>query len=616
MKKNFGMNENRISSDPMTVELLEAYRTLREYESILNIMPDIIYKIDPEGHFVYLSNSVTMLGFEPQELLGKHFSVLVHPDDVFNISRKYVIPKYLGKNTGNEKAPKLFDEIRTGHRITKNLPIRLIPKFSLSDKNAYAIPVIEGEVIASGIYGKLAHDQKKEFEGTSGRIALKSEGMDVGEIGSSEKARSKEIKFEAIPRPKGFEGTVGVIRDITGQKQLENQKHALEQQLFHSNKMQTIGELAGGIAHDFNNLLSIMLGQTEMILKNFASPDRSLTKSVATIQKTIIQAADLNSKLLTFARKVKIEDLPVNLNEIIDDTVYLLFHSFDKRITLRKELTNSQSIVLGDAGLLKNAFINIALNARDAMIDGGDLIFRTDIITGEALSSRFPNRNVPAGDYIYVSIEDTGSGMDQDILDRIFEPFFSTKSVGKGTGLGLACVDGIVEMHNGLIEVQSAKGIGSIFTLFFPLAEGTIPIPIPEGSPVPSPPKDRGHILIVDDEKIVLETQTLLLIELGYRVASFSNALAAINYFTQHHENVDLVILDLNMPNLNGKQCFESLKKIREDVRVIVSTGCNIENEAEELFNTGISGLIQKPFPIKKLDETITAILKKPVSSG
>ncbi len=609
------MSEKPVSDDSMAQELSEAYKTLKEYESILNIMPDIIYKIDPEGRFVYLSRSVNRLGFQPEDLLGKHFSVLVHPDDVPSISRKVVLPKYLGKITGDGKAPKLFDEVRTGRRITKNLAIRLIPKFSHQDKKSgAAFPTIEGEVIASGIYGQLAHDRNKEFEGTSGRIALKTEARDVGEIYIGEKDQAEEFNQKNSLHPKGFEGTVGVIRDITEQKQLENKKQQLEQQLFHSNKMQTIGELAGGIAHDFNNLLTIMLGQTEIILKNSASIDQSLAKPIVTIQKTIIQAAEINSKLLTFARKVKIADLPVNLHETIDDTIYLLFHSFDKRINLRKELSNNQSIVLGDAGLLKNAFINIALNARDAMTDGGDLIFRTGTVDSETLSIRFPDRNVPGGDYISVSIEDTGFGMDQEVLDRIFEPFFTTKSLGKGTGLGLACVDGIVEMHNGLIEVKSTKGIGSIFSLYFPLVENMIALPTPEGLEVQTPPQTRGHIIIVDDEKIVLETQTLLLLELGYRVTSFSDALEAIEYFTRHHEDVDLIILDLNMPNLNGKQCYYLLKKIREDVRVIVSTGCNVENEADELFSAGILGLIQKPFPIKKLDETIKKVLEKPAS--
>jgi two-component system cell cycle sensor histidine kinase/response regulator CckA len=604
------MDQKSISDDTQSQELSKAYKTLREYESILSILPDIIYKIDPEGNFVYLSNTIAMLGFQPEELLGKHFSVLVHPEDVPKVSRKQVLPNFLGKATGDQKAPKLFDEARTGRRITKNLAVRLIPKFVRQDKVSDGLSTIEGEVTASGIYNRLVQDRSKEFEGTSGRIILKTEADSVrktyiGEI-STYPISAKNI----TNKDKRFEGTIGVIRDVTEHKLLEEKKRQLEHQLFHSKKMQTIGELAGGIAHDFNNLLSIMLGQTEMILKHYASLEQSLVNSVITIQKTIIQAADLNSKLLTFARKVKISDLPINLHEIIAEIFQLLTHSFDKSYILRKDLSASQSTIIGDANLLKNALINIALNARDAMPAGGDLIFKTSILEGEKLKTRFPDRMITPEEYIAITIQDSGLGMDLEVLDRLFEPFFTTKGPGKGTGLGLACVEGIVEMHQGLIEVESARGVGSTFTIYIPLAKDRIAAQTSDELDGAPTQEALGHIMIVDDEPIVLETQTLLLRELGYRVTSFSDSSTAIAYYTQHHDDVDLVILDLNMPNLNGKQCFLELKKVRPEVRTIISTGCNVDSEAQELFKSGIKGLIQKPFPIKKLLQTIIKVLE------
>jgi PAS domain S-box-containing protein len=609
------MDQPPLFSDTQAQELAKAYKALREYESILNILPDIIYKIDPEGHFVFISNSVNSLGFQPQELLGRHFSVLVHPEDVLKVSRKYVLPKYQGRATGDEKAPKLFDEVRTGRRITRNLAVRLVPKFSPKNLDPTTLPTIEGEVIASGIYGKLADERNREFEGTSGRIALKTDIGGGGELQSSPAAAEETKIKDRRDQAKGFEGTVGVIRDVSEKKLLRDRNHQLEQQLFHSNKMQTIGELAGGIAHDFNNLLSIMLGQTEILLKRVVGSDEDLTKSIATIQKTILQAADLNSKLLTFARKVKFVDLPVNLHEIIMDTMHLLFHSFDKNIRLSEEFTDTPLTILGDAGLLKNAFINIALNARDAMPEGGQLIFRTNRVGHETLQVHFPEKTVPPDDYVALTIRDTGFGMESEVLDRIFEPFYTTKSLGKGTGLGLACVDGIVEMHKGFIRVESGRGIGSAFTLYFPLAEKELSSQSSKG-PLGQPPLPvDGRIMIVDDEKIVLETQSLLLAELGYEVTPFSDSMTAIEHYRRNHTNIDLVILDLNMPNLNGKQCFLELQKISPQVKVIVSTGCNVENEAEELFKIGIAGLIQKPFPVKKLRQTITDVLGNPQAS-
>jgi PAS domain S-box-containing protein len=595
---------------------------LREYESILNILPDIIYKIDPEGHFVFISHSVTTLGFQPEELLGRHFSVLVHPEDVLKVSRKYVLPKYQGKTTGEDKAPKLFDEVRTGRRITRNLAVRLVPKLSSKYPDQEAITTIEGEVIASGIYGKLADEHNKEFEGTSGRISLKP-------------SVDQEVKSQPSPTPavvasprdyghskNNFQGTVGVIRDVSERnrdvsekKLLRDKNHQLELQLFHSNKMQTLGELAGGIAHDFNNLLSIMLGQAELLMKRVEGADEASTQSVVTIQKTIIQAADLNSRLLSFARKVKVADMPIDLHEIIRETMHLLFHSFDKSIRFSKEFDDDSLMIMGDGGLLKNALINIALNARDAMPDGGQLIFKSGRVSHTVLQPYFPEKNVPSGEYAAVIIQDTGSGMEPEVLDRIFEPFFTTKSLGRGNGLGLTCVDGIVDLHKGFIRAESGQNIGSSFTLYFPISEQEAIQQVHESLEAQPSPLIKKRVMIVDDEEIVLETQSLILAELGFEVTPFSDSITAIEHYRRHFPLIDLVILDLNMPNLNGKQCFLEIKKIFPQVKVIISTGCNVDNEAEEFLTMGIAGLMQKPFPIKMLRQTILDILENSSAS-
>jgi PAS domain S-box-containing protein len=609
------MDQITLSNKQQAQELAKAYKILKEYESIINILPDIIYKIDPEGHFIFISNSVTSLGFQPEELLGRHFSVLVHPEDVLKVSRKYVLPKYQGKTTGNENAPKLFDEVRTGRRITRNLAVRLVPKFSRKNLDPSALSTIEGEVIASGIYGRLADEHNREFEGTSGRIALKTPIEQEVASQGHRTSTSEGSPPEDRQLKKEFEGTVGVIRDISEKKLLRDKNHQLELQLFHSNKMQTLGELASGIAHDFNNLLSIMLGQAELLLKRVEGSDESSTQSVVTIQKTIIQAADLNSRLLTFARKVKITDMPIDLHEIIMDTVHLLFHSFDKSIQFTKEFIEDSLVIMGDGGLLKNALINIALNARDAMPEGGQLIFKTGRIGHAALQDYFPEKSVPAGEYAAVIIQDTGSGMEPDVLDRIFEPFYTTKSLGRGNGLGLTCVDGIVDLHKGFIRAESGQNIGSTFTLYFPICEQEPIQQVQESLEAQPSPLIKKRVMIVDDEEIVLETQNLILAELGFEVTPFSDSITAIEHYRRHFPLIDLVILDLNMPNLNGKQCFLELKKIFPHVKVVISTGCNVDNEAEELLTMGIAGLMQKPFPIKMLRQTILDILENSPAS-
>jgi two-component system cell cycle sensor histidine kinase/response regulator CckA len=606
------MNPKSKTTGKSSQELEKVHQTLREYESILNILPDIIYKIDPEGHFIYLSNSVVLLGYQPEELIGKHFSVLIHPEDVADISREKVLPKFRGRVTGNQNAPKLFDERRTGRRFTKDLQVRLIPKIARQVATSETLPNVEGQVTSVGVYSNLVQEKDKQFEGSSGRIVLKAGLRSEKETLFGQLTQFDESDTERSQSSQGFEGTVGVIRDVTDLKHLEEKKLQLEQQLFHSKKMQAIGELAGGIAHDFNNLLSIMLGQAEMMLLKSGSFDSPLSHSMETIKNTILQAADLNSKLLTFARKVKYSELPVNLHEIVADSIHLLSHSIDKKINIRQELTAGRSTIIGDTGLLKNALINIALNARDAMPDGGDLVFRTRIDDEATVRAQFPNRDVQEDAYIVVSIQDTGIGMDQEVRERLFEPFFTTKSLGKGTGLGLACVDGIVEMHKGFIEVESLKGVGSTFSLFFPLAKSVAAVQTPEPLEIQgSLPKEK-RILILDDEKVVLQTQSLLLAEFGYDVKVFSEAASAIDYYKENHDEIDLVILDMNMPKLSGKECYQEFKKIRPDVRVIISTGYNIETEAEELLKTGIAGLIQKPFTSNQLMSMIAKVLGQP----
>jgi CheY-like chemotaxis protein len=273
-------------------------------------------------------------------------------------------------------------------------------------------------------------------------------------------------------------------------------------------------------------------------------------------------------------------------------------------------------MIIGDANLLKNALINIAHNARDAMPSGGDLIFKTSNVGRETMQRCFPDQKITAEEYIAIAIQDSGLGMDEEVLDRIFEPFFTTKGLGKDSGLGLACVQGIVEMHDGLVIAESTKGVGSIITIYIPLVNDRMALESSDALDSKPPQETLEHIMIVDDEPIVLETQTLLLRELGYRVTSFPYSLSAIEYYRQYHSEVDLVILDFNMPHLNGKQCFLELKKINPEVKTVISTGCNIDSEAEELLKAGIGGLIQKPFPIKKLGQTIHSVLGKSRNSS
>jgi PAS domain S-box-containing protein len=580
-------------------QLKSAQDQCREYNEILDVLPDIIYKIDPEGYFVFLSKSIEVLGYSPEDLIGKHFSVIVHPEDLPYVSRKAVLPKFKGKMTGGENAPKLFDERRTGGRVTKNLVVRLLPKTVVEGTQEIDRNAIPGEVSASGQYS--SDGSAKSFEGSVGsfkEIKKESGHKDdfYGEIATFGKYDSDITKPNKI-----FEGTVGVIRDISERKKLEIKKAELEQQLFHSKKMQGIGELAGGVAHDFNNILGVISGYTEMIFRKFGKLDPQLEKYTTVILAAITQAADLTGKLLAFARKGKYKNVPLDIHEIIGDTIQLLKHSIDRKIEIIADLRAERSCISGDPNQLKNALINISINARDAMPNGGRLIFSSENILLKDTDGALKRKNVAEGEYLSLSISDTGCGMDEEVKERLFEPFFTTKGMGKGTGLGLACVYGIVESHKGLIDCESALGAGTVFRVRLPTISD-----IPQAKPSVAAARvprqaGHGHIMLIDDEQMFLNVNEEMLVDNGYLVTAFLDGREAIAYYRNHFSKIDLVIVDMIMPRINGRECFHELKKINQEISVIISTGYSLENDKEILSQEGVVGFLQKPFDSDKL---------------
>jgi PAS domain S-box-containing protein len=583
-----------LSKEELVSRFDSVLRQMREYADILDVLPDIIYKIDPDGHFVYLSKSIMVLGYSQDELLGKHFSVLVHPEDLPFVSRKAVLPRLKGKATGPENAPKLFDERRTGSRVTRNLVVRLLPRSPLLSSDIIELGAIPGEVSATGQYRG-----NNEF----GHSAI-DRGMFYGEIHTFGKYTA------TIDDPeKKFIGTVGVIRDISERKKLEQKKTELEQQLFHAKKMQAIGEMAGGIAHDFNNLLGVISGYTEMIGRKFGTVDEKIKKYSQIILAAIGQAADLTGKLLAFARKGKYTNIPLDMHALVLDAVQLLQHSIDRKIEIACDFRAQQSCVSGDPNQLKNACINIAINARDAMPDGGKLLFSTRNISLVDHDGTLGRKSVAEGDYLILSIRDTGIGIDDAIKERLFEPFFTTKGIGKGTGLGLACVYGIVELHKGLIDVESAKGAGTAFHVYLPTI-GTIPSSVAAETIPKLTVEGHGHLLLVDDEKMFLEVNAEMLTDAGYTVESFQDGWEAIRYYRDHYREIDLVIVDMIMPRINGRECFNEMKRINPAISTVISTGYSLENDAELLAQEGVVGFLQKPFDSEKLFAVIERALE------
>jgi len=290
----------------------------------------------------------------------------------------------------------------------------------------------------------------------------------------------------------------------------------------------------------------------------------------------------------------------VDVHKVIGEVVALLEHSIDKQIEIRQLLEARQHRVLGDLTQIQNALINLAINARDAMPDGGTLTFRTSVVE---LAADPAEPEVRAGRYLQVCVSDTGTGMDAETLSHVFEPFFTTKEQGKGTGLGLAAVHGVVKNHRGTISVQSTPETGTTFRACLPLLEEAEPEETP--SSVLPPRQGEANLLVVDDEAFVRELATDQLSSLGYRVTTCCDGEEAVAYYRGAWEEVDLVVLDMIMPRMGGRETFLALRRINPRVRILLVSGHSLDGEAQRILDEGGLGFVQKPFDRTQLARAV-----------
>ncbi|GEM_PF-1015522 len=392
-----------------------------------------------------------------------------------------------------------------------------------------------------------------------------------------------------------------VIRDITTKKRANEEMQKLQEQLFQAQKMETIGTLAGGIAHDFNNLLVGILG-TASLMKMTVGQDSLLQEHIQTIEQASLRASELTKQLLGFARAGKYEVRPVNLNHTIEELLKLISRTFDKRLTVIAKLAKDLWAVEGDSNQLQHSFLNICLNARDAMPNGGTITLATQNLDLDAETAA-QHFNLASGKYVHLAITDTGVGMDAATQARIFEPFFSTKERGKGTGLGLAMVYGIVRNHGGRIYVDSALGKGATFHIYLPATQAVVAAPKLE--PMIEAPFGRETILLIDDERVILDVASRILKRLGYAVLAAPDGHEGLRVFAERRHEIALVILDMVMPKLNGREVFRRLKEIDPNVRVLLSSGYSPDGEAQAILNEGVLGFVQKPYVMNDLAQAV-----------
>jgi two-component system cell cycle sensor histidine kinase/response regulator CckA len=392
-------------------------------------------------------------------------------------------------------------------------------------------------------------------------------------------------------------GMLVILRDISEAKRLEAHLQQVE-------RLEAIGTLAGGIAHDFNNLLTVIQGTVSILLYSTQSSHPHYQHFI-NMEKQAQRGSKLTKQLLGYARKGKYEVKPININGIIIETAETLQQT-RKDIHIHYNLASDLDSIEADIYQMEQALMNLYINAADAMNNGGDLTLTTrNVLSDEILNTIY---EVKTGKYILITVEDTGIGMDKKTLDRVFEPFFTTKGMDKGTGLGLASVYGIIKGHGGHINVTSELGCRTIFNVYLPASEKPI-------TTFPAEPKKaltgQGAVLIVDDEKPVLEVGAEMLKAIGYKVFKAQNGSTAIDLYKEYQDQIDLVILDMILPDLGGGQIFDLLKEINPAVAVILSSGYSIEGKATDILNRGCKGFIQKPFSMEELAEKIKSVINK-----
>jgi PAS domain S-box-containing protein len=387
-------------------------------------------------------------------------------------------------------------------------------------------------------------------------------------------------------------GVVLVFRDVT-------EAAALQEQLRQTQKLEAIGQLAGGVAHDFNNLLTGMLVNAQLIERLANQSDTA--ELAREIRKATRRAAALVDQLLAFSRKAPNQRAELDVHQLIGEVATLLRRSIDKRIKIKLRLEAALPTLLGDPMALENALLNLGLNARDAMPQGGCLSFITSDV--EVRTGGSSADGLSEGRYIQIDVVDTGTGMSDHVRQHIFEPFFTTKGKGKGTGLGLSGAYGCIQAHNGVIRVASKLGCGSTFRLLLPVVA---PSQVRRPALAPQPVVlGEGHILLVDDEALVRKAVASALEGLGYRVTACSDGVAGVNYFRECHHGIDLVILDLVMPRLSGEDAFAQMRAIDPAARILLSSGFSHPDVAKRLKDQGALGLLTKPFQLEELSRTI-----------
>ena len=411
------------------------------------------------------------------------------------------------------------------------------------------------------------------------------------------------ISYEDITiYPLVSDGAIGAvlrIDDVTKENRLRSE-------LAHSRKLDAIGQLAGGVAHDFNNMLGGILGGAELLKRHMGDGEKE-NRYLDIIIQSGSRAADLTEKLLAFARKGKTESTPIDVVKTIHEAVAILQHTLDKRVEISITTKANNPVVMGDLGQLQNVLINLGINAGHAMPDGGKLSYTLETIFLDANYCAGSSFDLIPGQYLDIGVSDSGAGIPATILPQIFEPFFTTKKQGEGTGLGLAAVYGTIQEHNGAIIVYSELGQGTVFHIYLPIVDRRAEFRDDSREEIVC---GSGKILVIDDEQVIRVTAQGILESLGYTVVVANNGREGLARFEQEATSIDLVIMDMIMPEMNGEESFYAMQKIDPKVKVLLASGFSRGADIEQLKKDGLQGFINKPFTVVALSKAVASVLQ------
>jgi|GEM_PF-4241156 len=560
------------------IEQLEIMES--KFRKMVQTIPDIIYELNEEGNFVFVSDVIKLLGYKPEEIIGKHFKVILHPEDYNLVSREMVLPKYKGRKTGNFESPKLFDERRSGKRTTRNLIVRIASKGSIVDKSDYRL----AEIYSSGVWSILMNQDDNSIK------------YYYTEIYSTGKWNSKKIKDN-----NKFIGTIGVIRDITIRKKMENE-------LLNVMKFEALSILSNRISHDFNNILTGILNN--LTIAEDKMTDSHILSILKSIKNNTLRARKLVHQLSTFSYNNKISKSVIDIKKLVKDVVdFTLSGSNIKCIYKFDNVIYNVEI---DPDQISQVITNLVINAIQSIEINKKDKGKIEVYIKNAKNNDLRSLPIKDGKYIKIIIKDNGKGIPEDILQKIYDPYFTTKE--NGTGLGLSTCYAILRNHNGYIDVDSKINRGTAFSIYLKacLVENIKEINQKKEN---KKMKKLGRILLIDDEQIILQATSKMLVNLGYEPEIINNYMDAINIYKESYENnmpFDAIIMDLVIPGqINALDTIRLIKDIDEKVNIILSTGYTDDPVVLNYKKFGIRAIINKPYGIKDLDIVLKEVICK-----